>query len=68
MKSSSSLDFSIDAVADGEVTDLVVTSGGTRRAYRIAGGEQHDYTAFYDVVAADFGMRRPHHVEHIPEA
>lgn len=60
--------YSIDAVADGEATDLVVTSEGARRAYRIESGEQHDYTAFFDRIAADYGMRRPHHVEHIPEA
>ena len=56
--------FAIDAVADGEATELVVTSGDVRRAYRIAGGEQADYTAFYETVAADFGTRPPHHVEH----
>ena len=67
MNNVSSSAFSVDAVADGEATDLVVTSEGTPRAYRIKGGEQHDYTAFYDIVAADYGMRRPHHVEHLPE-
>lgn len=61
--------FTIAPVADGAATDLVVTgSDGTSRAYRIAGGEQHDYTAFYDAIAADYGTRRPHHVERIPDA
>lgn len=61
--------FTIDPVADGEATDMVVTTGdGVRHAYRIAGGEQHDYTEFYDAIAADLGTRRPHHVEQILEA
>ena len=61
--------FTIAPVADGEATDLVVTADdGTHRAYRIAGGEQHDYTAFYDAIAADYEMRRPHHVEQLPDA
>lgn len=69
MTSADSFAFTIDSVADGEATDLVVTtSDGIRRAYRIAGGEQQDYTAFFDVIAADHGMRRPHHVEQIPDA
>lgn len=69
MTSADNLAFSIDLVADGEATDLVVTSSdGARHEYRIAGGEQHDYTAFYDRIAADHGMRRPHHVEHAPDA
>ena len=58
-----------EPVADGDATDLVVTtSDGSHRSYRIAGGEQHDYTAFYDAIAADYGTRRPHHVEQVPEA
>lgn len=62
------LTFTIDAVADGEATDIqVAASDGTRRAYRIAGGEQLDYSAFYNKVAADFGTRRPHAVEHVPK-
>ena len=64
-----SLAFTVVPVADGEATDLVVTtSDGAIRAYRIAGGEQHHYTAFYDAVAADYGMRRPHHAEEAPDA
>ena len=63
MTSTDSLSFALDLVADGEATDLIITNDGTRRGYRIAGNEQHDYTAFYDRIAADYGMRRPHHVE-----
>lgn len=60
--------FRVDAVADGEATDIQVSaSDGSRRDYRIAGGEQSDYTAFYNQVAEDFGTRRPHVVEHQPE-
>ena len=69
MISSDSPAFIVECVADDEATDVVVaTSDGSRHAYRIAGGEQRDYTAFYDRIAADLGMRRPHHVEHVPEA
>ncbi len=56
--------FNIELTADGEATDVVVTADqGSRHQYRIEGGEQHDYTAFYDRIAADLGTRRPHHVE-----
>ena len=69
MNKSDSPAFTIAPVADGEATDLVVTTGdGASHAYRIAGGEQHDYTAFYDLIAADHGTRRPHHVEQLPAA
>ena len=61
------LSFTIDATADGEATMMrVAASDGTRRDYRIGGGEQVDYTAFYNQVAEDFGTRRPHAVEHRP--
>ena len=63
----SDLRFAVDAQADGEATDIVVSaSDGSRHDYRIAGGEQDDYTAFYNQVADDFGTRRPHAVEHVP--
>jgi hypothetical protein len=68
MQNTPNLIFSVDCVADGEATDLVITSEGSTRSYRVEGGEQHDYTTFYDRIAADYGMRRPHHVEHVPEA
>ena len=62
------LSFTIEAEADGEATDMRVTaSDGSRRDYRIAGGEQAHYTAFYNQLADDFGTRRPHVVEHVPE-
>jgi len=60
-----SLAFTIDAVADGEATDLTVTaSDGRVQGYRIAGNQQHHYAAFYDAVARDFDTRRAHHSEH----
>ena len=63
----SELTFTIDAIADGEATDVRVTaSDKTQRQYRIEGGEQAHYTAFYHQVAQDFGTRRPHVVEHVP--
>lgn len=61
------LRFNIEAEADGEATIMRVTaSDGTRREYRIAGGEQDDYVAFYNEVADHFATRRPHEVEHVP--
>jgi arabinan endo-1,5-alpha-L-arabinosidase len=63
------LAFTVDPLADGDATELAVTaSDGTERRYRIGGGDQSDYTAFYDALAADFGTRRPHVVETIPDA
>ena len=60
------LTFTVDAVADGQATDIRVSaSDGSLRAYHIAGGDQRDYTAFHDCVASDFGTRRPHSVEHV---
>ena len=64
---SGELNFTIDAAAQGEATMIrVEASDGARRNYRIAGGEQAHYTAFYHQVAEDFGTRRPHLVEHVP--
>ena len=64
-----SLSFAVDPVADGEATNLGVrASDGRQRQYRIQGGDQADYTAFYNELAADFGTRRPHMVEMLPEA
>ena len=61
--------FIVELLANGDATDLVViAANGSRHAYRIAGGDQHDYTVFYDRIAADHGTRRPHHVDHQPEA
>ena len=69
MGNADSLAFTVDPAADGEATDLGVSaSDGTQRRYRIKGGDQGDYTAFYDELAADFGTRRPHMVETAPEA
>ena len=68
MTSAESLAFDLDLVADGDATDIAVTRDGARRTYRIAGNEQRDYTAFYDRLADDYGMRRPHHVEQAHDA
>jgi hypothetical protein len=62
-----SLPFTLHPTADGEATDLVVEEhGAPRRTYRIAGGGQADYAAFYDAIARDLGTRPAHHVEHVP--
>lgn len=52
--------FQVEAAADGEATDLVISGevGGERR-YRIAGGEQPDYATFFAELANDFGTRIP---------
>ncbi len=53
--------FEVEPVADGEATDLLVTpAGGSPRRYRIEGGEQDHYTAFYEELARDFGTSLPH--------
>jgi len=60
-----SLAFAIDAIPDGDATDVTVTaSDGRVHRYRIAGNEQLDYAAFYDEVALDFDTRRAHQSEH----
>lgn len=52
--------FDVQAVAEGEATDLVVREGcGSVRRYRIAGGEQPDYAVFFAELARDFGTRAP---------
>ena len=52
--------FYVDAAVDGEATDLVVREGGgEKRHYRIAGGEQQDYSRFFSELAADYGTRPP---------
>ena len=61
--------FEIECTADGSATDVRVTDGsGAIHAYRIAGPEQKDYTAFYGQVAAELGTRQPHRVETVPAA
>jgi hypothetical protein len=69
MSNAESLAFTVDPSADGLATDVDVSaSDGRRHRYRIAGGDQHDYTAFFDALAADFGTRRPHVAEAVPDA
>jgi len=52
--------FEVDAVADGEATDIVVReASGLQRSYRIQGGEQGDYLRFFGELAGDFGTRAP---------
>ena len=57
---SSALPFDVEATADGEATDLVVREGaGEPRRYRLAGGEQPDYAAFFAELARDYDTRAP---------
>lgn len=52
--------FDVEAVAEGEATDLTVREvGGPTRRYRIEGGEQQDYLRFFGELAEDYGMRAP---------
>jgi arabinan endo-1,5-alpha-L-arabinosidase len=62
--------FEVEPVANGAGTRLAVSraGGGETRRYHIAGGEQHDYTAFFRELARDFGMRAPHQHEDPPAA
>lgn len=62
MKTNQAFAFEVEAAEDGEATRLLVypTDGGGSRPYRIAGGEQDHYTAFYEELARDFGSSRPH--------
>jgi arabinan endo-1,5-alpha-L-arabinosidase len=62
--------FEVEAVADGEGTRFAVTQAGSSgtRHYRLPGGEQHDYTAFYRELARDFGTRAAHQFEGPPSA
>src|SRR3712207_1027406 len=54
--------FEVDAAEEGEATRLAVRAHDDLqiRNYRIAGGEQGDYAAFYRELAHDWGTRVPH--------
>ena len=53
--------FEVEAAEDGEGTRFEVRAAGGRetRAYRVPGGEQADYAAFYRELAARLGHARP---------
>jgi hypothetical protein len=57
------LPFEVQALEEGEGTRFTVSRAGETRHYRLPGGEQHDYIAFYKELAADFGTRVPHRYE-----
>jgi arabinan endo-1,5-alpha-L-arabinosidase len=65
MTQAESYAFKVEAAAEGEGTLFAVTEtrSGETRNYRLSGGEQADYTAFYKQLAQDFGMRIPHKAE-----
>ena len=62
--------FEVEAVAEGEGTRFLVREvGSAAREYRLTGGEQDDYTAFYEALARDFGTRGSHaHPDPAPAA
>jgi hypothetical protein len=52
---------------DGFLLRVSPSDGSGVRTYKVEGPEPDAFEAFYDAVHADFGTRRPHHVEPIPE-
>ena len=54
--------FEVEAAAEGEATRLEVRLAGeaAARSYRVEGGEQQHYAAFYDALARDYDTRVPH--------
>jgi arabinan endo-1,5-alpha-L-arabinosidase len=54
--------FEVDSFEEGEGSRFDVRRAGFResRTYRLAGGEQQHYAAFFAALAADFGTRIPH--------
>src|SRR3954471_4216345 len=54
--------FEVEPVAEGDATLIEVRGAGSgeTRTYRIAGGEQEDYAAFFAELARDYGTRLPH--------
>ncbi len=56
--------FEVEPLADGEATHFAVKGpDGTLHNYRVAGGGQTDYAAFFDELSRDFDTRLPHHFE-----
>ena len=62
--------FDVQASADGEGTRFAITSAdsGDTRHYHVRGGEQNDYTEFYQELARDYGMRTGEAYEAPPAA
>jgi arabinan endo-1,5-alpha-L-arabinosidase len=54
--------FEVDAVEEGPGSRFEVRAAGRpgRRTYRLPGGEQPDYAAFFNRLAHDWGTRVPH--------
>ncbi|MET1112452.1 MAG: glycoside hydrolase family 43 protein [Allosphingosinicella sp.] len=52
--------FEVEAVDDGEGVRFAVRRAGEVRDYRLTGGEQADYAAFFRRLADDWGTRIPH--------
>ena len=68
MTSNEQASFEVEAVAEGEGTRFAVTEvgSGETRHYRLTGGEQQDYTEFFQQLGRDYGMRIPHQWEGPP--
>lgn len=69
MSDASLLTFAVEAEEEGEAILLRVapSDGSGVRNYRIDGPEPEAFQAFTDALHADFGTRRPHHVEPIAD-
>lgn len=54
--------FEVEAAEEGGETRFEIRRAGTSeaRAYRLEGGEQNHYAAFFNALARDFGTRVPH--------
>ena len=62
--------FDVAALEEGQGTRFEVRLAGSEevRTYRVPGGEQQDYVAFYAELARDFGTRVPHAAAEAPPA
>jgi GH43 family beta-xylosidase len=68
MTETDSYAFAVEAAAEGAATSFTVTAAGETRRYRVPGGEQGDYSAFFRELARDFGTRVPHVYEEPADA
>jgi len=52
--------FEVEASEHGETRLLIVKAAGVRRAYKLPGNEQQQYSDFFRDLSRDFGTRLPH--------
>lgn len=63
------LTFAVEAIEEGDGFRLHVSpsDGSGVRTYRVEGPEPEAFEAMFDALHADFGTRRPHHIEPIED-